>query len=100
MFKQALPREHLLTNLIECSTEYKEDIVKILKICLSKFEQGFHKQKGAIFGFGSSAVDDTGSILKISSLEDKALLQTVPVHNLGEEKSVGLLNYELDFRGR
>ena len=74
MFKEALPSENLLTNLILYSTEYKEDVVKILKICLSKFELGFHKQKGAIFGFGSSAGEDTGSILKISSLENKSVL--------------------------
>ena len=27
------------------------------------------------------------------------MLQNVPVHNLSEERIVGLLNYELDFRG-
>ena len=57
-------------------------------------------QKGAIFGFGSTAQNDTGSILKLVSLEDKSVLADTPVHNLGEERNVGMLNCELNLRGQ
>ena len=52
-------------------------------------------QKGAIFGFGTTAENDTGSILKLSSLEDKSIPADMPVHNLGEDRNVGMLNCEL-----
>ena len=60
------------------------------------------KQKGAIFGFGSTTADDTGTVLKICEVVDpaeKQLLLKSPLHNLGEEQNVGLLNYEIGFRG-
>lgn len=100
MFKETLPKEHLVTNLFNCSQEYKGEVIKILRICLGKFHRGFDKQKGAIFGFGNTANADTGHVLKITSLADKSILIDTPVHNLGEERSVGWLNYELNFRGR
>ena len=57
-------------------------------------------QKGAIFGFGQSADQPTGAVLKLATLKDKAILADTPVHNLGEERSVGMINYELNLRGR
>ena len=100
MFKETLAKEHLLTHLFHYSHEYHEDVVKILKLVLKKFHIGFDKQKGAIFGFGSTSNDDTGHILKICSLNDKSILLNTPVHNLGSERSVGMINYELNLRGR
>ena len=40
------------------------------------------------------------AVLKISTLEDKSILSNTPIHNLVEERSVGMLNYELNLRGR
>ena len=100
MFKETLPKHHLLMNILECSREYEDQVVTIIGICLHKFQVGFQKQKGAIFGFGTSKDDATGTVLKISTLEDKSTLGKAPVTNLGEERSVGSLNFELDFRGR
>ena len=57
-------------------------------------------QKGAIFGFGQFADQPTGAVLKLATLKDKAILADTPVHNLGEERSVGMINYELNLRGR
>lgn len=39
-------------------------------------------------------------MLKISTLEDRSILEDTPVYNLGEERIAGMLNYELNLRGR
>lgn len=100
IFKDASYKEHLLTGLFRNADEYRNEVLKIIRLCLEKFRKGFEKQKGSIFGFGSNANEDTGSILKLSSLSDKSILKNTPVHNLGEERNVGMLNYELNLRGR
>ena len=71
--------------------------------CLRKFADGFAYQKGAIFGFGPKAGDDTGTVLKIADLDKEQLhnLDTgVPVHNIGQERSVDLFIYETGVRGK
>ena len=81
----------MLTVLFHNADEYRNEVLKIIRLCLEKFRKGFEKQKGSIFGFGSNADEDTGSILKISSLSDKSILKNISVHNLGEERNVGML---------
>ena len=72
------------------SLEYVfENSVKVLR-----------SRKELFFGFGSTANDDTGSVLKLSTIEDKSILTNTPIHNLAEERNVGMLNYELNLRGR
>ena len=63
---------------------------------------GFSNQRGAIFGFGPNADDDTKTLLKVSSVsqQKKQKLQQAPVHNLNEERSVGSVNYEIQIRGK
>ena len=65
---------------------------------------GFALQKGAIFGFGPTALDPTqNNILKISNVDDKTLSEldrNVQVHNIGEERNVGMVNYEFSVRGK
>ena len=100
MFKNTLAKNHLLHHLFHYADEYKEEVIKILRILLDKFRKGFEKQKGAIFGFGEAANDDTGHVLKISNLQDKSLLANAPISNIGSERNVGMLNTELNFRGR
>ena len=100
IFNNTLAKDHLTNNLFTCAKEYEAEVLKILKLCLGKFKKGFELQKGAIFGFGSTAQNDTGSILKLVSLEDKSVLADTPVHNLGEERNVGMLNCELNLRGQ
>ena len=68
------------------------------------FPDGLHPQKGAIFGFDPAASDKTSnSVLKISSV-DKETLSTldsnVQVHNIYEERNVGMINHELWIRGK
>ena len=100
LFNDTLADPHLLKCLFDTANQYKDEVVKMIKICLIKFHQGFDLQKGSIFNFGSTKNDDTGTVLKISSVEDASKLSNVPVHNLSEERSVGMLNYELDIRGK
>ena len=100
LFNDTLADPHLLKCLFDTANQYKDEVVKMIKICLIKFHQGFDLQKGSIFNFGSTKNDDTGTVLKISCVEDASKLSNVPVHNLSEERSVGMLNYELDIRGK
>ena len=95
MFKDTLAKDKLLQVLFNTCQEYKEEITKILKLCLVKFQKGFDNQKGAIFGFDTHAEDETGDVLKMSELSDSSILKGAPVHNLGEERSVGMLTYKL-----
>ena len=70
-----------------------EEIDQILFLSLKKFARGFSYQRGVIFGFGDTANYDTSSILKISALNAEELSKLddkVPVHNIGEERSVGI----------
>ena len=71
-------------------------------LSLKKFAQGFSHQKGAIFDFGEKANDDTGSVLKLSTLNEDEVekMNKVQVHNIGKERSVGFFNYEIGFRGK
>ena len=76
--------------------------MRLLKFCLAEFAAGFALQKGAIFGFGEEANYDTGTVLKISdvSKEQLEVLDKIQTHNLGEERSVGFVNYEIGIRGK
>ena len=49
------------------------------------------------FDFGPIADNDTGSRLKISTGSNEIMekLDKVPIHNLAEERSVGLVNYDI-----
>ena len=65
---------------------------------------GFSLQKGAIFSFGPNKSNDTGTVLKISDLTTAEIKEMddkkVQVHNLGEERTVGSVNYEVSIRGK
>ena len=45
-------------------------------------------QKGPILELRTIIQNDTGSVLKLSSLENKSILADTAVHNLGEERNV------------
>lgn len=66
--------------------------------------EGFDHQKGGIFGFGKNAAKDTDkNVVKISKMSKeqlKILDDNFQVQNLGEERNVGLVNYELSIRGK
>ena len=38
--------------------------------------------------------------MKIAGIQDISILNGAPVHNLGEERSVGMINHELEIRGK
>ena len=67
----------------------------MLRIVLPKLADGFEKQKGDIFEFGENI---TPSNYALSTM-DSSKLENAPLHNLGAERSVGFINYELDRRG-
>ena len=101
-FEKSLPKECLLDKVIEIAEEYNTSVINIMEIILRKFKDGFSHQKGAIFGFGTQKDDDTKTVLKISNLDPDSMekLNQAPIHNLGEERAVGMINYELQIRGK
>ena len=68
------------------------------------FAEGQEYQKGAIFGFEESAMKGTPQhVVKISEMNaDKTALldKNVQIHNIGEERDVDMVNYELSIRGK
>ena len=100
--KNSLPKKIIQDSIITCANAYQKEVYDLLTIMLSRVAEGFSDQRGAVFGFGPKAEEETGAILKIStaSPSKRAKLEKAPVHNLAEERSVGFINYELNLRGR
>ncbi|XP_066926157.1 uncharacterized protein [Clytia hemisphaerica] len=100
-FQNSLPKKKfLLESLQENINKYPKEIEKIIRIALEKFAEGFHHQKGAIFGFGKNADDET-NVFKISTATSDELEKLdayVDVHNIGEERNVGSFNYACTVR--
>ena len=67
------------------------------------FAEGVDYQKGSIFGFGQSQTAETNQdVLRVSTVNSSTLHnlnQNAPVHNIGEERNVGMVNYEVSIRG-
>ena len=100
--EDSLPKPSILASIFECASHYNSEITSLLTIILPKLAKGFSTQRGAIFGFGPHAAEDTGDICKISAVKGakRLKLEKAPIHNLKEEKSVGEVNFELNFRGK
>ena len=96
MFKDCLPDNDLLHVLSQRYEKRPQEIKQPITLCLKKFSDCFAYQKGAIFGFSDKSRRDTGPVLKIFDLDEEKLnvLNTVQVHNFGEEHNFGLFNYE------
>ena len=63
---------------------------------------GFAKQRGRVFCFGPEKDEDSGTLFKVGNAteEELKLLDQCSTTNLGEERSVGLVNYEISIRGK
>ena len=100
-FQNSLPKKKfLLESLEQVIKKYPNEIEKIIRIALEKFADGFHHQKGAIFGFGKNA-DEATNVFKISTAtpEELEMLDTyVDPHNIGAERDVGSFNYACTVR--
>ena len=101
IFKNLLPKNELLQSICEYVDQYKSEVVNLLKLLLPKLADGFAVQRGKISGFGSEA-DNQSETFKISSAtnEEMEKLNKAALHNLGEERSVGHINYKLSIRGK
>ena len=103
-FSAFLPNGLLLVNLKLVSDECEHKTISLVKISLKLFSHRLLHQKGAIFGFGSAASDETSNnVLKISSVDKETLSildNNVQVHNIGKERNVGMINYKLSIRGK
>ena len=67
-------------------------ITRLLRIILPRLAECFSDQLGAIFGFGPNENDNTGTTVKVEEVSQAKVRKLVnaPIHNLNEERSVGL----------
>ena len=104
IFTESKPKEILLDSLEEEYTLYAEEVKVLLQILLKSFADGFAHQKGAIFGFRDKAAEPTdkndAKICAMTKDEISVLDKNVQTHNIGEERNVGMINYELSIRGK
>ena len=98
MFKSAVPKQCVKSSIELQIGIYPKEIEQLIQVFLPHRDEGFSKQRGAIFGFGPEKDSDTGPLLKICNLDEskRRKLNMAPVHNLYEERSVGFINYELE----
>ena len=77
-------------------------VTQLLHIILPHLAEGFSDQRGAIFGFGPNAEEDSGTIMKKERISQakRLKLMKAPIHNLNEERSIGFTNYEISIRGK
>ena len=102
LFKKCLPKDHMVASIDSCIDGHSAQIDPLIKLFLKQIAHGLSEQKGAIFGFGPHAEEDTGKLLKISEISETEMteLDKVAIHNLEQERSVGFVNYELGIRGK
>ena len=102
MFSSGLPDDDVCRVIDECAVKYKDEMEELMRMMIYKIADGFDLQRGAVFGFGTHANDDTGTLFKVANASDKEKdeLDNTSVHNLGEERSVGSVNNEIRIRAR
>ena len=103
-FKNSLSQKDLMESLVLSVNQHKKEVVCLVKILINKIAEGLNHQKGAIFSFGKPKDEETGkNVVKFANVSDEvmsALDRHVTVHNIGEERNVGMVNYELSIRGK
>ena len=98
-------KKHIKTHILDSITStvaiYKEQITNIMELIIPKLAEGLSTQRGKIFGFGPEATEECVAFkISTASEEEMEKLNSAPIHNLGEERSVGSINYELGIRGK
>ena len=80
---------------------YKKEIVNLLVLMLPWLAEGFCTQSGQIFGYGPEAQSDPVTFkIATATAEELEKVNKASVHNLGEERSVGSVNYEIGICGK
>ena len=94
-------KDVVLESLQDTVELYKTEVVNLLRLMLPRLAEGIALQRGKIFGFGPEA-EDPSKTFKISAASEEEIqkLNKTSVHNLGEERSVGSINFELGIRGK
>ena len=81
--KKALPKKCLCESVNDCASQYKKEIEQHFTVILPRLAEGY--KRGAMFGFGPKAQDDTGKLLKIAKVTDgkkMKKLKRTSVHNV------------------
>ena len=91
----------ILESIANTIVIYKTEVSNLLHLIIPKLAEGFSLQRGKIFGFGPEAeLQPTTFKISKATEEEMVKLNLTAVHNLGEERSVGNINYELGIRGK
>ena len=102
LFDSSKPEPVLIQTLQSYIEEYTSEIIPLVRILLKMFANGFEHQKGAIIGFGKNARKETSkNVAKICAMdaeEVQKLDKNAQTLNIGEERNVGMMNYELSIR--
>ena len=94
IFERSKHKEILVPTLQSYTDEYAQEITSLVRILLKMFADGFGK---------NASSDTPKNVAKISTMnkeELEILDKNVQIHNIGEERNVGMINYELKIRGK
>ena len=74
---------------------HSDRVICVLKLVLPRCAEGFHLQRGSVFGFGTF---DPNSPMLVTN-KNMSLLNKAPINNLASERHVGSVNYGLSVHG-
>ena len=95
-FKHSNYPEELLVPAREILSLNAAQASKVIGLLMPRLAQGWERQRGDEYGFGSNPDPDAKDRL---SAMDQEKLKTAPVNNLDPERSVGFINHERSIRG-
>ena len=95
-FKYSNFPEELLVPARSVLEENKEKAAKVIKILLPKLAEGWERQRGDEYSFGSKPDMKAKDCL---SAMDQEKLKSAPINNLDPERLVSAINYERQVKG-
>ena len=88
--------EQLLQPARQILSENRVPAVQVFRLLLPRLAQGWERQRGGEYGFGSNP--DPQARDRVAAMDQEKLKQA-PVNNLDPERSVGFINHERSIRG-
>ena len=96
-WKHCSYKQELLIPVKVVVEENRQEVMKVMKLMLSKLAAGWERQRGDMFEFGPNANPEASN--KVSEMDQQALA-SAPINNIDAERQVGWVNYELAIRGK
>ena len=94
-YKSYLWNQDTISSIKEAISANRAEVTKVIKLMLPKLAEGWHRQRGDVFGFGDYDKNSPKLLLN----KDIKILNQAPVSNMDAERQVGRVNYELSVRG-